>query len=116
MVMLVKHGDMMTKTDTEDKTVQMRVSIPSPSGLNSWSYTMKTVYSKPPHIFADNFFSSEKLMNYLGAKGYGMIATCACNNIPATIKQYMHSVKVDSILQWCKVMQLENSIVTVQHC
>ena len=92
--MLVKQVDLMTKTDTEDKAaIQMR------------SYAMKSVYSKPPHITVDNFFSSEKLMDYLGAKGYGMTATCAHNNMPASIKPYMHAVKVDSTLQQCKAMR-----------
>jgi hypothetical protein len=97
MVMLVKQLDLMIKS-TEENAERLTVSIPNPSGHNLYAFKMKQVYSKAPHITADNFFSSEKLMDYLGAKGYGMTATCARNNIPANIKQYMHAVKVDSTL------------------
>jgi hypothetical protein len=115
MVMLVKQLDLMIKS-TEENAERLTVSIPNPSGHNSYAFKMKQVYSKAPHITADNFFSSEKLMDYLGAKGYGMTATCARNNIPANIKQYMHAVKVDSTLQRCKAMRFENPVVAIQQC
>jgi hypothetical protein len=90
--------------------------MPNPLGLTSWSYIMMYVYSKLPHITADNFVLREKQLDFLFVNGYGMAATCAHNNIPANIKTYMHAVKVDSTLKWCKTMQFKNSIVAIQQC
>ena len=67
IVMLVEQVDKMTKKaemegDTgndEDNSTQCTMSIPNPSGLNSMTYTLKKVFTQPPHITADNFFSSE---------------------------------------------------------
>jgi hypothetical protein len=124
MVMLVEQVDKMTKKaemegDTgndEDNSTQCTMSIPNPSGLNSMTYTLKKVFTQPPHITADNFFSSENLMDWLGRKGYGMTATCSRNLIPANLKPYMHAVKVDSSMQRCKAMRFENPIVAIQQC
>ncbi len=50
------------------------ISVPNPSSSNNFEYTMKKVYTRPPHIVADNFFLSDALMEWLGGKGYGMTA------------------------------------------
>ena len=115
MVMLVKQVDLMIQSDKESAE-GLILSIPNPSGMNSFTYKMKPIYAKAPHITADNLFSSEKLMDWLGAKGYGMTATCARNNIPSNIKPYTHAIKVDSTLPRCKAMRFENPIVAIQQC
>ena len=94
------------------------VSIPNPTGLvgSCYLFTMKPVYQHPPHLTADNFFSSEPLIDWLGEKGYGMTATCAQNRIPSNIKPYTHFEQVDTSHLRCKAMRFENPIVAIQQC
>mgnify|MGYP006199996059 CR=1 FL=1 len=113
VTMLVKMIDQMTVDGTNDDAP--KISIPNPSSSNNFEYTMKKVYTKPPHIVADNFFSSDALMDWLGGKGYGMTATCARDRIPTDLKPYTHHAKVpDATHPRCKAMQFENPIVAIQ--
>ena len=68
-------------------------TVTNPHGGTDYTFTMKRVYRKPPHITADNFFSSGPIMDWLGGKGYGMTATCARNRIPTEIKPYTSQVR-----------------------
>jgi len=113
VTMLVKMVDEMTVTATNN--VAPTISVPNPSSSNKLEYTMKQVYKKPPHIVADNFFSSDALMDWLGGKGYGMTATCARDRIPPELKPYTHHAKVpDATHPRCKAMRFENPIVAIQ--
>ena len=113
VTMLVKLVDQMTVDGTSDDAP--KISIPNPSSSNNFEYTMKKVYTKPPHIVADNFFSSDALMDWLGGKGYGMTATCARDRIPTDLKPYTHHAKVpDATHPRCKAMRFENPIVAIQ--
>ena len=119
VVMLVNTIDQLIIAGQDDDTMttnEPTVTIPNPTGAGVYSYMMKPVYQKPPHFTADNFFSSEPLMDWLGAKGYGMTATCARNRIPANIKPYTHCEQVDSTHLQCKVLRFENPIVAIQQC
>ena len=77
-------------------------------------YLQKKIYTKPPHIVADNFFTSDLLMDYMGERGYGMTGTCAKNRIPEELKPYTHHTKVDATHQRCRVMRFENPIVAIK--
>jgi len=46
--------------------------------INGKIYTVpiKKVYSKRPHITADNHFSGENVMLFMGENGLGMTCTC----------------------------------------
>jgi len=112
VVMLVQMVDLLIKGNAEDD--ERRITIPNPTGWNRREFTMKAVYSKPPHITADNFFSSDALMDWLGEKGYGMTATCARDRIPKEIKPYTHHTKVDATHLRCKAMRYENPVVAIQ--
>ena len=63
--MLVEMVNKLVKGATENEVM----SIANPTGVGTYNYTMKAVYLKPPRITADNFFSSDALMNWLGEKG-----------------------------------------------
>lgn len=91
-------------------------TVTNPHGGTDYTFTMKRVYQKPPHITADNFFSSGPIMDWLGEKGYGMTATCARNRIPTEIKPYTHHEIVDTSHARCKAMRFENPIVAIQQC
>ena len=79
-------------------------------------YQMKTIYTKPPHIVCDNLFVSDAILDFMGAKGYGITGTVARNRIPAEVKPYTHHGKVDAKLQRCRAMRFENPIVAIKQC
>lgn len=115
VVMIVNIVDRLLQ-NTTDETSHTTI-IPNPSGLGEdYTFTMNQVYTKPPHITADNYFSSEALMDWLGGKGYGMTATCARNRIPTNIKPYTHHLQFDSSHPRSKAMRFENPIVAIQQC
>ena len=70
--LLVKMVDQMAVDATNE--IAPKISIPNPLSSNNFKNTMKKVYTRPPHIVADNFFLSDALMEWLGGKGYGMTA------------------------------------------
>jgi hypothetical protein len=80
------------------------------TGVNT-VYQQKIIYTKPPHITADNFFTSDGIMDWLGGKKYGMTGTCAQNHIPLQIKPYTNHGKVDASHPRCKLMRFENPVV-----
>jgi len=41
-----------------------------------YTVTIKKLYSKRPHITADNHFSGENVMSFMGENGFGMTCTC----------------------------------------
>ena len=41
-----------------------------------YTVPIKKVYSKRPHITADNHFSGENVMLFMGENGFGMTCTC----------------------------------------
>lgn len=85
------------------------------TGVNT-VYQQKVIYTKPPHITADNFFTSDAIMDWLGGKKYGMTGTCARNHIPPPIKPYTHHGKVDATHRKCKAMRFENPVVAINQC
>lgn len=113
VVMLVGMVDNMligASTNAGGKTV----SIANPTGTGTYDIPTKAIYAKAPHITADNYFSSEGIIEWLGGKGYGMTATCARDRIPSNIKPYTHHAKVDSTMLRCKAMRYKNPIVAIQ--
>jgi len=95
VVMLVGMIDLLLKDRAADAN-EPKIAIQNPTSAMRLEYTLKQVYTKPPHITADNIFLSETIIEWLGGKGYGLTATCARDKIPTTIKPYTHHTKVDS--------------------
>ena len=115
VVMLVGMIDLLLKDQAADAD-EPKIAIQNPTSATRLEYTLKPVYTKAPHITADNFFSSEPMIDWLGGKGYGFTATCARNRIPSTIKPYTHHTTVDSTHLRCKAMRYENPVVAIQQC
>lgn len=114
--MMVNMVDKLIKGGDHDPTM-LTTTIPHASGTGTVSYIMNQVYTRKPHFTADNFFSSEKMVEWLGEKGYGMTATCARNRIPTAIKPYTHYQQVaDTSHMRCKAMRFDNPIVAIQQC
>ena len=114
VVMLVTAIDSLLQTEGDNNDAGRKVSIPNPTGASKLEFTKKPIYLKRPHITADNFFSSELIMEWLGRKGYGMTATCARNRIPKAIKPFTHHSTVDSTHARCKAMRFESPVVAIQ--
>ena len=91
--MLVAFVDDIIQRPGEGQTTKT-ICVKNPTGRETTEYPLKRIYTKPPHILADNFFSSNLLMEWLGRKGYGMTTTCACDRILPSLKPYTHHLKV----------------------
>ena len=59
-----------------NESVTIQYNHPSGKKKLNLNLPQRQIYSSPPHICADNFFSQDELMDYLGEKGYGMTMTC----------------------------------------
>ena len=113
VTMLVGQIDTLLQSTAMDQS--STIIINNPSGANKLEFKLKKIYSKPPHLVADNYFSSDMLMDWLGKKGYGMTATCARDRIPQALKPYTHHAKVpDASHPRCKAMRFENPVVAIQ--
>jgi hypothetical protein len=55
---------------------------------------IKKVYSKRPHITADNHFSGENVMSFMDENGFGMTCTCGRDRFPPGLKRYFNHEKV----------------------
>ena len=64
-------------------------------------------------ITADNHFSVDNIMKFMGSKGYGFTVTCRRERFPVGIKQYLHREKVKLGDKMAKAMRYENPIVAV---
>jgi len=78
-------------------------------------YKMNPIYSQRPHITADNYFSGENVLDYLGVRGYGMTCTCRRDRFPKELKQYLHHEKILSTDPKARVMRFMNPIVAIKH-
>ena len=68
------------------------------------------------HIVADNFFSSNALMDYIGAKGMGMMCTCHRDCFPPELKPFLHHDTNTGQDPRAKVMWFETTIVAIKQC
>ncbi len=66
------------------------------------------------HVTADNHFSGDNVMKFIGTKGYGITVTCRRDRFPADIKQYLHREKNKPGDEMAKAMRYENPIVGVR--
>jgi hypothetical protein len=60
-------------SETEDIEVVTTKNL-----IDGREYTVpiKKIYSRRPHITADNHFSGENVMSFMGENGFGMTCTC----------------------------------------
>ncbi len=49
--------------------------IQNPTGIGFEKFKIRKIYPLPPHIVADNHFSGDEVMDWLGQKGYGATMT-----------------------------------------
>ncbi len=58
---------------------KMTVTMCNQMTGKEYSVPKKKIYKKLPHIVADNHFSSENVMQYIGSNGFGITAMCRCD-------------------------------------
>jgi hypothetical protein len=76
---------------------------------------VKKLFRMKPCITADNFFQSDKSMEYLGEKGFGGIMTAARDCLPKDIKpQYLHKLKTDPKNKAAKIARFAQPIIAVK--
>jgi hypothetical protein len=93
----------------------MATMIPSPSGYGeARRYVRRRIYSHPPHITCDNYFSGNNVLDYAGRKGFGITQTCCCDRFPEGLKEYLHHEVVNAGDARPKAMRFENLIVAVK--
>ena len=85
-----------------------------PNTTDVWKYPRKKIYQSPPHITADNHFSGDNIIKFMGSKGYGFTVTCRRDRFPVGIKQYLHQEKIKVGDKMAKAMRYENPIVAVR--
>ena len=60
-------------SETEDREV---VTMKNLIDGRVYTVPIKKLYSTRPHITADNHFSGENVMSFMGENGFGMTCTC----------------------------------------
>ncbi len=97
--------------ETEDGEV---VTMKNLIGGRVYTVPIKKVYSKRPHITADNHFSGENVMSFMGENGFGMTCTCRCNWFPPGLKRYFNHEKVILTDKRMRVARFEQPIFAVK--
>ena len=114
IVQMVKEIDKLIQQNNRDsQDDDMFTSVPHPSG-KLLRYQKKAIFPRPPHLVADNYFSGEHVMDFIGKKGYGMTCTCRRDRIPKPIKDYVHHEKVTNYDLKAKVMRFQNPITAIK--
>jgi hypothetical protein len=72
------------------------------------------MYQSPPHITADNHFSGDNIMKFMGGKGYGFTVTCHRDCFPVGIKLYLYQEKIKAGNKMAKAMRYDNPIEAVR--
>ena len=85
-----------------------------PNTSDVWKYPKNKTYQSPPHITADNHFSRDNIMKFMGSRGYGFTVTCRRDCFSVGIKQYLYQEKIKAGDEMAKAMQYENPIVAVR--
>ena len=110
MVQMVSQIDRLLVQDNYNEVEMMK---DGPGTLHE--YKMKPIYTQKPHITADNYFSGDNVMDYLGERGYGMTCTCRRDRLPSQMKPYLHHEKVNSADSKVKVMR-KNLLLLLSKC
>lgn len=76
----------------------------------------KKIFRFKPTITADNYFQSDKIMNYLGERGLGAIMTSARNSLPKDVNsKYLHKEKTEAKNKYAKIARFAQPIVAVKN-
>ena len=90
--------------------------VPIKNLIDGKEYTVPVnkIYAKRPHITADNHFSGENVMTFMGENGFGMTCTCRRDRFPPGLKPHFHHDKVASTDKRTRVARFEQPILAVK--
>ena len=78
------------------------------------SSNYKKIYSQKPHITMDNYFSGEKICEWIGKNGFEATMTCRRDRLPPGVPgKYWHKQKTDTSKK-TKVARFFQPIVAVK--
>ena len=80
----------------------------------SYYVPRKQIFKKPPHFTADNHFSGDNVMRFIGERGFGITMTCRRDRLPEGLKPYLHHEKKEASDPRQKVMKFQQPIVAVK--
>jgi len=95
-------------------TVLLHNRVPMKDGLEFYSVPKKLIFEKPPHFTADNHFSGDHVMNFIGERGFGITLTCRRDRLPGELKKFVHHEKKDSSDPRVKVMKYQQPICCIK--
>lgn len=76
---------------------------------------VKKIYRSFPHGTWDNYFSGDKIFDWVGQNGFGVTMTCRRDRLPADIDEiYLHKKKTDDSLK-TKVARFYEPVVAVKN-
>ena len=77
--------------------------------------TSRKIFRMKPTTTVDNFFTDDRMMNWAGENGLGVIGTSARNFLPKSIKrEHLHHVKTAPTSKEAKVARFTKPIVAVK--
>ena len=112
VVWLMKQLDALIVNQAEDGDLEI---LDRAKGVKPYSVPRKLIFSSPPHFTADNHFSGDHVMDYVGSHGYGITCTTRRDCLPTELKKYLHHEKKDSNNARMKVMRFENPICVTKY-
>ena len=112
VVWLMKQLDQLIVDRADDSNVEI---MDRAKGVKPYSVPKKQIFDSPPHFTADNHFSGEHVMDYVGSQGYGITCTTRRDRLPTELKKYLHHEKKDSNDARMKVMRFENPICVTKY-
>ena len=60
----------------------------------------RKIFASKPHSTWDNYFSGDKILNYMGKNGFAGTMTCRCDRLPVGVpKSAFHHAKNPSTLE-----------------
>jgi hypothetical protein len=97
------------------ENVTVNIDVSNLFNGKEYAVPKKKIYSTLPHIVADNHFSGDNVMEYIGRKGFGITTTCRRDRFPQGLKDYLHHEKVASTDKRTRVARFEQPILAVKH-
>jgi hypothetical protein len=105
---------LQTDSSNNDQTVVAASNYAHANGRQDYTIPKKKIYAELPHITADNHFSGENVMEYIGQRGFGITTTCRRDRFPPGLKEFLHHEKVASTDKRTRVARFEQPILAVK--
>jgi hypothetical protein len=84
-------------------------------GVKPYSVPKKQIFASPFHFAADNHFSGDHVIDYVGSQGYGITCTTHRDHLLMELKKYLHHEKKDSNNARMKVMWFKTPICVTKY-